>query len=1515
MTSKKYSFSNWIPNLKRKLCTPALVALSLLWGGMATAQIDLAKAPLLALKTAPGLVMLTMGRDLPLYKAAYNDVNDLDGDGVPDLFFKPSFRYEGYFAYDRCYTYASNVFTPDSIGTLVAPDPNNTSKNYYQCPGKWSGNFLNWVSMARIDVLRKVLYGGKRSTDSTTSTILERTFVPQDSTLWGKEYRSIANDGYDITKYTPLALPTGTDNRHMFANTTLQYKPNDYSARYTTTVNPPVMIVYENRPGRIWDLVAQEALILGKNPGTDPASSTTEGKPITQYVVRVKTCILLGGKYEDWCTGYPASAPAKYKPTGLLHKYGEAKSLAFGLISGTYDNNYAGGVLRQNVDDFNQEVNPTDGTFVTTVNGIVYHLDTFRPWGFGGSDWGCGDFTKLPPNGACGSWGNPLGEMMFEGLRYFSNNGASSAFTDQVGAGTNSAESKLKLKTPAWMNPYAANTSRKQKTAYPSCARPIQMTIGDPKTSFDSDQLPGAAFTVGTGMGSATISTLGTLNVGTEADEIWKSEFGAGATRKFFIGQSGTDSDGNPSAKTVSSFKNIRGHGPDSTTNEGSFYGASVARYGKFTGVTNSALPASSVLRVDQVSIALDSHVPQIKIPMDNGKSVSIVLLSKSVYKYSIKPDKGAYQQTGAITAFFIDQMANTNSADKNTTINNGRPYYKFRVSFSDADQGNDNESDAKVTYEVKVTSATTLSVGMDYFNGTNGIEMHQGYVISGTTKDGVYLDVGGAAGFGTPGTPEVGYFLDTMPNKDPGSAMSPPATGPGYTNIVSRLPRTTLAAPRSFTVGASSNGEFVPHDMLWYAAKYGGASKDINGGFNFKLKPNGDPENYFFANNPSQLGAQLGQAFQKAASLSAATSSAVAGNGVKVGGGSFVYQADYDTIKWGGDLSGFSVDVNGNVENVPKWKASTALPSPASRVIALGRGGKSRVAISTSSYSSLLADEKLAFRDDNTFKYLLGVRTSEQSWIPTTGGQLRNRTSAIGDIVNSDPIYINTADFGYSDTSYDTFKTSSAPQLVGFGANDGFYHLVSAINGVEQLAFIPRQVRDRMSKLADPGYEHDYYVDGPAAFGHAKWATGIGTPSWKSVMAGSLGAGGQGIFAIDVSSSPLSSNSVLWEYPSNIAAENQDIADLGSMINKPIIGMLEDGSTPVVIAGNGLNSVNGMATLFVFNAETGKVLKACKPTVSAGNSTNNGLGATAFVSTNNNGKISYVYGADYKGNLWRFDPNASDCGMTKLFSAKNPANQVQPITGEITVIKAPAAKAGYMILFGTGSYLTVTDPSNTQVQSLYGVWDDLGLGGVTRASLVEQSIKTTSTLAGTRTTSPTNNGAAWFETSGKKGWYLDLTCANATICQPGERTIAKPTLMGSGATQRVFFLSMIPGTDPCEVGGGGWLTSLDPSSGGYVKGFGTIDENSTYISGVTPRGLFIVERTATANNKTTSILYVSVTISGGVVPNPKGSISTGGVNIGTDGSGTGVVGLDVSGPNIPLPGFGTRRQVWRQIQ
>ncbi len=86
-------------------------------------------------------------------------------------------RYYGYFNPDYFYTQSSNVFWPaykkdkynpftdtwnvktltGSTATLSESDIAPTTK----ADGLWDGNWMNWLSMRRVDVLRKVLMGGK----------------------------------------------------------------------------------------------------------------------------------------------------------------------------------------------------------------------------------------------------------------------------------------------------------------------------------------------------------------------------------------------------------------------------------------------------------------------------------------------------------------------------------------------------------------------------------------------------------------------------------------------------------------------------------------------------------------------------------------------------------------------------------------------------------------------------------------------------------------------------------------------------------------------------------------------------------------------------------------------------------------------------------------------------------------------------------------------------------------------------------------------------------------------------------------------------------------------------------------------------------------------------------------------------------------------------------------------------------------------------------------------------------
>ena len=320
-----------ITNLKRLVVKSSMLlgmgAVLVLASSIAEAQqLALVDSPLFLTQTAPPLNLLVLGRDHKLYNEAYNDHSDLNNDGVIDIQYKPSqIDYFGYFDSFKCYTYdgTNGRFVPASV----------TSNK--QCSGQWSGDWLNYVTTARMDALRKVLYGGKRSTDTSTTTVLERSHSPQDAHSWVKEYTSVANDGYNIASYTPLAVPlVGT--RHLFANVTLMLQTSWTSNGPST--NPPLLRVALNQIYKAFNWASVESPDSGACASASDGQCTGHGGsgvllPITDYTVRVEVCKT--GLLEPNCQRYPNG---NYKPVGLLQQYGENDSMLFGLLTGSWTN-------------------------------------------------------------------------------------------------------------------------------------------------------------------------------------------------------------------------------------------------------------------------------------------------------------------------------------------------------------------------------------------------------------------------------------------------------------------------------------------------------------------------------------------------------------------------------------------------------------------------------------------------------------------------------------------------------------------------------------------------------------------------------------------------------------------------------------------------------------------------------------------------------------------------------------------------------------------------------------------------------------------------------------------------------------------------------------------------------------------------------------------------------------------------------------------------------------------------
>ena len=181
----------------------------------------------------------------------------------------------------------------------------------------------------------------------------------------------------------------------------------------------------------------------------------------------------------------------------------------------------------------------------------------------------------------------------------------------------------------------------------------------------------------------------------------------------------------------------------------------------------------------------------------------------------------------------------------------------------------------------------------------------------------------------------------------------------------------------------------------------------------------------------------------------------------------------------------------------------------------------------------------------------------------------------------------------------------------------------------------------------------------------------------------------------------------MLWEY--------LDASDtnLGVMLGRPVIAKMNDG-TMAAIVGNGYNSTNGKAVLYIFNLATGALLKTIDTLVGG----DNGLATPGVFDSDGDGDIDFIYAGDLKGNVWKFDVSGNSSSAwgvalsgLPLFVAKDPSNVPQPITAQITVavndLASDPNKDKRFIFFGTGSYFRTGDPSVLQVQSWYGLIDE----------------------------------------------------------------------------------------------------------------------------------------------------------------------------------------------------------------
>ena len=517
-------------------------------------------------------------------------------------------------------------------------------------------------------------------------------------------------------------------------------------------------------------------------------------------------------------------------------------------------------------------------------------------------------------------------------------------------------------------------------------------------------------------------------------------------------------------------------------------------------------------------------------------------------------------------------------------------------------------------------------------------------------------------------------------------------------------------------------------------------------------------------------------------------------------------YVPSFEPLKWTGHLKAYSLKNDGSQGDL-KWNAAELLPSPDARNIVTWDDHNMNA--SKFRWNNLSTTQQAYLKSPAILAYLRGSPDLEQSADGSGDHPYRYRENKLGDIVNSSPIYVRKTNFGHATASpnghggetYAAFLEYKAARdgMLYVGANDGMLHAFDATTGLERFAFVPNSVFPSLATLSDPHYKHRFFVDGPLAEGDAFW-----NGTWKNILLGSTGAGSHGVFAIDITNpSPLELNtkSVLWEL-----GASGNFSDLGNVLGAPSLVRLTDGRWAAIF-GNGYDSIEGTATLYIVNIATGQRIRALNTGVGSKTSPN-GLSAPGLL-FNNKRELIAAYAGDLQGTLWKFDLSSPDVNLwtsTKMFIAKTAEGAPEPIVQQ--PVLAPHPMGGFIITFGTGKYFETADITNIDKQTLYGIWDKPGEFDLKdREDLQPQFLRPLEQNGVTIGRILTTNHLDW---TTKRGWYIDMM-------NPGERFVGRLAILENTV---LLSTTLAPVKDVCAGGGTSFTMATNFLTGSVAKDF-----------------------------------------------------------------------------------------------
>ncbi|MBI3606442.1 MAG: hypothetical protein HY207_00570 [Nitrospirae bacterium] len=449
--------------------------------------------------------------------------------------------------------------------------------------------------------------------------------------------------------------------------------------------------------------------------------------------------------------------------------------------------------------------------------------------------------------------------------------------------------------------------------------------------------------------------------------------------------------------------------------------------------------------------------------------------------------------------------------------------------------------------------------------------------------------------------------------------------------------------------------------------------------------------------------------------------------------------------------------------------------------------------------------------------------------------------------------------------TSGDDSTTAGVTERVRFQANPSTGSGWSVGLGDELWGFVPYDDLPHLKWLTQSSYTHVYYVDlkpkvtdvrifndaATGVSGLTNGQTGVSHPNgWGTILIVGLRYGGGAIdvdlngngtttdagekafrssyYALDVTN-PEKPPRLLWRFTDSGLGLTTSYPGImhfkasGVTTEKwyMVVGSGPDNQAPSSTLRGYDGSSNQTGKVFVVNLLNGALLNSFStdsnafmgdPSVADGNFDFNADAVYIGNAIKNAGTGTWTNGKTYRlvtDN--KSDPTGTNWTLSTLINQNRPL-LVTPATSKDDL-------NNLWVFFGTGRFLSVSDKSNADLQTIYGIkdpcWTRTTAGTLCASTYTKTDLLDSTNVLVSRTQGPTQVSGSTAACGGtatcdfnqlvktarsKQGWFVDLSSAT-----PSERVLSPGAVLGGIA----MFTSFIPNSDICALLGDSFVWAL----------------------------------------------------------------------------------------------------------